>query len=211
MSICDFLHFKLTYKMRLCAICFIFCLVAVAAPWTLDYPEAKQDSANEANYRKGREGEIKGVVLHGTAGANTVQYFKNPEVQVSAHYVIEQDGRVIQMVSEDDTAWHAGVVSPDSEFANEPNPNSWLIGIEFSRDINNANEMPEAQIEAGLKLVKDMKRRYGNGFGVYTHDQFETTRVCPGPNFPVDRFKEALKGRKRHYQFFRRRNFNKSF
>jgi N-acetyl-anhydromuramyl-L-alanine amidase AmpD len=193
-------------------VCSLFCLLAVAATqWTLDYPEAKQDPANDANYQKGRQEKIKGVVLHGTAGPNAVQYFKKPEAQVSAHYVIEQDGSVIQMVSEDDTAWHAGVVSPNSEFANGPNPNSWLIGIEFSRDTENANHMPEVQVEAGLKLVKDMKRRYGAAFGVYTHDQFDTTRVCPGPKFPVDRFKEAVNGRKRHRYFVRRRSFNKNF
>jgi N-acetylmuramoyl-L-alanine amidase len=197
--------------MHLLLIYSLYCLLVVSTPWTLDYPEAKQDSANVANYQRGRQGEIKGVVLHGTAGPNAVGHFKNPKSQVSAHYVIEQDGSVIQMVSEDDTAWHAGGVSADSEFANGPNPNSWLIGIEFSRDTENANDMPEVQIEAGLKLVKDMKRRYGNGFGIYTHDQFDTTRVCPGPKFPVDRFKDAVKGRKRIHHSFRRRNFNKSF
>ncbi|CAF1119982.1 unnamed protein product [Rotaria sordida] len=161
---------------------------------SFNYPEAKKEPANTGNYRRGRKEKIKGVVLHGTAGPNAVQWFKNPKAKVSAHYVVEKDGRVIQMVSEDDTAWHAGVVSPNSKYAKGPNPNSWLIGIEFSRDRNNANKMPEVQIKAGLKLVKDMKRRYGKQFGVYTHDQFETTRTCPGPKFPVKRFKDAIKG-----------------
>ncbi len=175
-------------------ICTLFCLVTVITPWTLDYSGAKQVSAHTANYGRGRAGKIKGVVLHGTAGPNAVQWFKNPAARVSAHYVIEQDGRVFQMVSEDDTGWHAGVVTRNSKFANQPNPNSWLIGIEFTRDRKNANAMPEVQIQAGLKLVKDMRRRYGVGFNIYTHDQFETTRVCPGPNFPIHRFKEAVKG-----------------
>lgn len=50
----------------------------------------------------------KGLVLHGTAGGGTVSWFQNSASQVSAHYVVEQDGRVVQMVSEDDTAWHNG-------------------------------------------------------------------------------------------------------
>ena len=35
-------------------------------------------------------------------------WFQNPTSKVSAHYVVEQDGSVVQMVSEDDTAWHNG-------------------------------------------------------------------------------------------------------
>ena len=50
----------------------------------------------------------KGLVLHGTAGGGTVSWFQNSASQVSAHYVVEQDGRIVQMVSEDDTAWHNG-------------------------------------------------------------------------------------------------------
>ena len=172
----------------------VLCLVTVITGWTVDYSGAKQISAYTRNYRRGRSGRIKGVVLHGTAGPNAFEWFKNPKAKVSAHYVIEQDGRIIQMVSEKDTAWHAGIVSRDSKFANQPSPNSWLLGIEFTRDRKNANVMPEIQIKAGLKLVKDMKRRYGAGFNVYTHDQFQTTRVCPGPKFPIHRFKEIVDG-----------------
>ncbi|CAF1245329.1 unnamed protein product [Didymodactylos carnosus] len=65
--------------MHLSLACTLSCLLAVATSWTLDYPEAKQDPANAANFQYGRQGEIKGLVLHGTAGSNTVEWFKNPE------------------------------------------------------------------------------------------------------------------------------------
>jgi N-acetylmuramoyl-L-alanine amidase len=49
------------------------------------------------------------LVLHGTAGGGTIEWFQNPTSKVSAHYVVGQDGSVTQMVSEDDTAWHNGM------------------------------------------------------------------------------------------------------
>src|SRR5213593_198234 len=37
-----------------------------------------------------------------------IRRFKDPSSILSAHYVIGQDGRIAQLVSEDDTAYHAG-------------------------------------------------------------------------------------------------------
>ncbi|CAF1016476.1 unnamed protein product [Didymodactylos carnosus] len=168
-------------------IAFLLCvLVSNVVPWTLDYPSAQQVSS--PHFNRGRSGHaIKAIVLHGTAGGGTVQWFLNPASKVSAHYVVEQDGRVVQMVSEDDTAWHAGVVTTNSQFYGQPNPNLWAIGIEFSRNINNDNDMPEVQIQAGLRLVSDILRRYGK-LPRYTHDQISVGRICPGPKFPTSRF-----------------------
>jgi N-acetyl-anhydromuramyl-L-alanine amidase AmpD len=40
-----------------------------------------------------------------------IRRFKDPASILSAHYVIGADGRIAQLVSEDDTAYHAGVFS----------------------------------------------------------------------------------------------------
>ncbi|CAF1526852.1 unnamed protein product, partial [Rotaria sordida] len=63
-------------------------------------------------------------------------------------------------------------------------------GIEFSRNIQNNNIMPEVQIASGVRLVADIKRRY-KGINIYTHDQFSVGRTCPGPSFPLARFQNA--------------------
>ena len=102
---------------------------------------------------------FQGLVLHGTAGAGTIEWFLNPASKVSAHYVVAQDGKVTQMVREADTAWHAGVVSPASILNNQGNPNQFCIGIEFSRNKANDNIMPDAQIAAGLPLVENIRQR----------------------------------------------------
>lgn len=132
--------------------------------------------------------QFQGLVLHGTAGGGTIQWFLNPDSKVSAHYVIEQDGKVTQMVCESDTAWHAGVVSPNSILANKGNPNSFCIGIEFVRNKANDNPMPDAQISSGLDLVNDIRRRYPD-IKIYFHDEISLGRICPGPNFPREIFR----------------------
>ncbi len=87
------------------------------------------------------------------------------------------------MVDESDTAWHAGVVSSDSILANRGNPNTFCIGIEFSRNKTNDNIMPDEQISSGLELVDDIRARYP-GILTYFHDEISIGRICPGPNFP---------------------------
>lgn len=103
--------------------------------------------------------------------------------------MIGQDGKVTQMVRESDTAWHAGVVSPNSTLANKGNPNSFCIGIEFSRNKTNDNIMRDVQISSGLDLVNDIRRRYP-GIEIYFHDEISIGRICPGPKFPRELFRK---------------------
>jgi N-acetylmuramoyl-L-alanine amidase len=51
------------------------------------------------------------VMLHYTAMTSAEgarDWLCNPEAQVSAHYVIAEDGRLWQLVAEEQRAWHAG-------------------------------------------------------------------------------------------------------
>ncbi|CAF2326674.1 unnamed protein product [Rotaria sp. Silwood2] len=154
--------------------------------WTVDYFKAQKIAS--PNFTTDRVASISGVVLHGTAGGGTIEWFLNPKSKVSAHYVVEQDGKVIQMVSEANIAWHAGVVSKTSILANKGNPNNYCIGIEFSRNKTNDNIMPEIQISSGLDLVNNIRIRYPN-IQTYFHDEISIGRICPGPNFPKTLFR----------------------
>lgn len=70
------------------------------------------------------------VLLHYT-GMETMQAAKDrlidPESKVSAHYLIDEDGSVDNLVPEDKRAWHAGVAYWD----HETDINSYSIGIEI--------------------------------------------------------------------------------
>ena len=71
------------------------------------------------------------IVLHDTAGrlekGNTVSWFTNKNCGVSAHFVVERDGSVTQMVPLDRRAYHAG----QSEWNGRKFCNSFSIGIEI--------------------------------------------------------------------------------
>ncbi len=60
---------------------------------------------------------INRIVIHITDSrgiSGPIGWFQNPQSQVSAHYVIGQDGEVVQMVHHNDKAWHARGANSDS-------------------------------------------------------------------------------------------------
>ena len=67
-------------------------------------------SPNHGERREGRRPTM--LILHYTGmpdeGA-ALQWLCNPVSQVSAHYFVFTDGRVLQLVPEARRAWHAGV------------------------------------------------------------------------------------------------------
>jgi N-acetylmuramoyl-L-alanine amidase len=82
---------------------------------------------------------IDAVVLHYTASMNlegTVDWFRRPASQVSAHYVVGRDGRVVQMVEEEMSAWHAGrsAMYPHEKPPRETGVNDFSVGIELVGD-----------------------------------------------------------------------------
>ncbi len=71
------------------------------------------------------------VVLHYTAMATAeaaLARFCDPAAEVSAHYLIAEDGRVWRLVDEAERAWHAGAGS----WRGAEDVNSRSIGIELA-------------------------------------------------------------------------------
>ena len=111
------------------------------------------------NERRGQSPHI--VIIHYT-GMKTVQAalkrLCDPAVEVSAHYLIEEDGFVHSLVPEDKRAWHAGV----SSWQGLSDLNSASIGIEL---VNTGHEFgytefPEKQMTALKKLLADIVVRH---------------------------------------------------
>jgi N-acetylmuramoyl-L-alanine amidase len=97
------------------------------------------------------------VVLHQTGKRSledALRTLTNPLKSVSAHYLIGRDGRVLQLVSEDARAWHAGA----SWWGGLTDLNSASIGIELDND--GEEYFADAQIAALLPLLADLKVRY---------------------------------------------------
>ena len=103
---------------------------------------------------------------------------------VSAHYVVLEDGRVVQCVPEAKRAWHAGVAS----WAGEDDINSCSIGIEI---VNRGHDwgypdFPLRQIAAVIALCRGiMLRREIPVYRVLGHSDVAPSRKKdPGEKFP---------------------------
>src|ERR1700681_4455307 len=85
-------------------------------------------SANYGDRNKGRLPDM--IVLHYTGMPDVqaaITQLCKTGTEVSAHYVVLEDGRIVQCVPEAKRAWHAGV----SSWAGEDDINSCSIGIEI--------------------------------------------------------------------------------
>ena len=114
------------------------------------------------NYGIRPEGvKIDTLLLHYTGmktGQEALDRLCDSQAQVSAHYLVEEDGRVFQMVDEENRAWHAGLAS----WKGENDINSCSIGIEV---VNPGHEwgyrnFPELQMRALIGLCKGILKRH---------------------------------------------------
>jgi N-acetylmuramoyl-L-alanine amidase len=132
------------------------------------------------------------LVLHYTGmetGEVAVERMRDADAKVSAHYMVETDGRIFQLVEEEKRAWHAGV----SEWMGETNINSASIGIEI---VNGGHDWPladgslppypDVQINALIPLCKAIMARHDIGAdGVVGHSDIAPARKQdPGEHFP---------------------------
>lgn len=130
------------------------------------------------------------VVLHYTGmrtSAEALARLCDAEAQVSAHYLIDEDGTVTQMVDEDKRAWHAG----RSSWRGITDVNSASIGIEL---VNPGHEFgyrpfPEEQMTALLPLLSDIISRHAIvPANVVGHSDIAPARKeDPGELFPWPR------------------------
>ncbi len=75
-------------------------------------------------------------------------------LQVSAHFVIRRDGELVQYVSVERRAWHAGA----SQWQGRDNCNDFSVGIELEGLEGEWFEV--VQYEALARLMRALKRRY---------------------------------------------------
>ena len=150
-------------------------------PKGFDYISAPSPNFDE------RKLDIALLVLHYTgmeSGPAALERMRDPEAKVSAHYMVEEDGRVYQLVDEDKRAWHAGV----SEWNGERDINSNSIGIEIVNGGHDHGlpEFPDVQINAVIALSKAIMSRYNlPPKAVVAHSDIAPGRkIDPGEKFP---------------------------
>lgn len=121
-------------------------------------------------------------------------------LRVSAHFVVRRDGRVVQHVSCDERAWHAGL----SNWRGRDGCNDFSIGIELEGLEDGA--FAQAQYGALLELLRQVAARYPIE-GVAGHEhvapgrkrdpgrQFEWHRLVDGLGWPARYFPDVVTGR----------------
>ena len=97
------------------------------------------------------------IIIHHTAQDSlqqTLKTFTKIESQVSSHYLISDDGKVVQMLNDYLRAWHAGA----GTWGKNTDINSTSIGIEL--DNNGSEVFSELQINSLLALLTKLKKDY---------------------------------------------------
>ena len=120
-----------------------------------DYGRARWFGNNGKNFSRRDRGSkiIDKIVIHVAQGtySGTLDWFRHPKCQSSAHYTVAKKGAIGQSVREDDIAWHAGWW--------ETNQHS--IGIEHAGYIGNPAWFTRKMYHASARLTAYISKRYG--------------------------------------------------
>lgn len=146
-----------------------------------------------------RKHDVDMLVLHYTGmqnGQMALDRMCDSEAGVSAHYMIWEDGHIVQMVGEDKRAWHAGV----SSWQGDEDLNSRSIGIEivngghdFPLVDGSLEPFPKAQIDAVIELCTGILERWNiPPSRIVAHSDIAPARKSdPGEHFPWARLAKA--------------------
>jgi N-acetylmuramoyl-L-alanine amidase len=122
---------------------------------------AIRDDRPSPNHGARRGGPVDMLVLHYTGMPSTAAALDrlcDPIAEVSAHYLVGEDGTVWRLVQEDRRAWHAG----EAFWAGETDINSRSIGIELANSGHGPDYRPfsDAQMAAVERLAAGILARH---------------------------------------------------
>src|SRR5579859_6622509 len=144
------------------------------------------------------------IIVHGTAGFTSAEevgyYFQ--QANVATHYIIGQDGVLVQSVAEQEGAYGNGHVTGEAGVAGDRqhhdhwwsldlNPNLLTISIEHVKpSLDNTDTLTEPQKLASFRLIQHICQRHGipqqlataQG-GITGHFSMDPVNrwFCPGP------------------------------
>lgn len=147
-------------------------------------PSIEQRPSPNHDSRGGQAVDI--LLLHYTgmeSAAAALERLCDPEAKVSAHYFIDEDGRVLQLVEEARRAWHAGVaywdgtrdinarsigielVNPGHEFGYRPFPEPQMLSlIDLARAVLKRHPIPPERVLAHSDVAPARKEDPGELF-----------------------------------------------
>ncbi len=175
------LHYRLKYG---------FCCLLVLSACTgtpARNPMAQWSPSPNFDTRKPRLIVIHQTEMESAEAALKVLHSQNPQGRVSAHYLIANNGKLYQLVEDNQRAWHAGVGS----WQGITDINSVSIGIEL--DNNGSEPFEERQILALIGLLDDLCTRFNiPRDAIIGHADLAPSRKSdPSRYFPWQRLAQA--------------------
>ncbi len=144
----------------------------------------------------GDSGVPRMVIIHTCEGAYTGcwSWLDDPASQVSAHYVVSEDGgEISQLVAEKNRAWHIGArydctLNHDALcWLNGVQSNHFTVGVEHAGYASQSS-WPAGEIDASARLVCDITRRHDiprDWQHIVGHGQLQPeNRSDPGAGWP---------------------------
>ena len=152
-------------------------------------------------FSKGALTEVRGLVIHFAEGGGTVSYFTNTTKDVSAHFVLQYDGTIVQMVRDEDAdhcqhisygSWAYpgglnranGVAVLGSDVMDQQDPtrvNRYVQAIEIEGF--RATGPNPAQTSALATWVAERRTKYPAMRGLLGHGDVQD-KACPGALIP---------------------------
>ncbi|MDB5569423.1 MAG: N-acetylmuramoyl-L-alanine amidase [Hyphomicrobiales bacterium] len=124
-------------------------------------------------------------------GGEALRWLRDPQSCVSSHYVVKEDGRILQLVPESRRAWHAGV----SFWRGSTDLNSHSVGVEIvnAGHFGGLPDFPAVQIKAVIALCRDIAARHAIApERVLAHSDIAPGRkIDPGERFPWGELAQA--------------------
>ena len=153
-------------------------------------------STPSPNFELKAKRRIKYIIIHYTNLPSiqaSLKHLLNKRNKVSAHYLLDQKGKIYSLVNEKDIAWHAGI----SSWKADKLLNKKSIGIELQNTgtAGNYEKFPNQQISQLEKLILELQNKYNiSNANILGHSDISPDRkIDPGPKFPWQRlFKNGI-------------------
>jgi N-acetylmuramoyl-L-alanine amidase len=130
---------------------------------------------------------VRSIVIHYTGMSSlqsAVERLLSKKHEVSSHYLIGRGGKVLQLVKDNNIAWHAGI----SNWFNFKNLNKNSIGIELENKGHQYGYQyfPSKQITQLIKILKILKKKFKiQNINITGHSDIAPNRKTdPGEKFP---------------------------
>ncbi|NBN87622.1 MAG: N-acetylmuramoyl-L-alanine amidase [Proteobacteria bacterium] len=131
--------------------------------------------------------KIHSIVIHYTGMRSlqsAVERLISKKYEVSSHYLIGRTGKILQLVKDNNIAWHAGI----SNWFNFKNLNKTSIGIELENKGHQYGyqNFSNKQINQLIKILEILKKKFNiQNINIIGHSDIATNRKKdPGEKFP---------------------------